>query len=64
MEHSREIAELIEILNEKIAELDRGMEHFHMFVNSHNVNELNRQISRSIQRDTLADIRTLIQYGL
>lgn len=64
MEHSREIAELIEILNEKIEELDRGLDNFHMFVNSHDVNELNKQIKRNIQRDTLTEIRTLIQYGL
>jgi len=56
--------EVIEILDDRIEELNRGMEHFISFGNKGNVESLLKQTERSIQLDELVMIKNRIEYGV
>ena len=56
--------EVIEILDDRIEELNRGMEHFINFGNKGNVESLQKQTERSIQLDELVWLKSRIEYGV
>ena len=56
--------EVIEILDDRIEELNRGMEHFIRFGNKGNVESLQKQTERSIQLVELVSLKSRIEYGV